>query len=240
MRVFMRACFPSWYVRVTPVSHWTRYFANDPVTAASRQGAPLRRSGRLYSFIHKSIPEYFVAVAMWADVLRVADACAAVAASGGVSGPAASSGSSGVEAEDGVTDGDAAVPAAAAATVAVAPLATCLADECALNVVPLTNQPPVLSFLADMLRGLPVESITPDVTSMTLNKAVDALHAIVRASVTRAAIGVAAANSASVLAQAGVSLAEVDWERACLKGAVLSDAVLYRANLRFCDLRDSR
>jgi hypothetical protein len=57
-------------------SPWSRFFATDPVTRTSLNGAPLRRSGRALSFIHKSIPEYFAACAMFDDVLRIAVAVA--------------------------------------------------------------------------------------------------------------------------------------------------------------------
>jgi hypothetical protein len=53
-------------------SPWARFFSDDAVTQASLQGTRLRRHGRLYSFTHKSIPEYFAARAMWQDVKAVA------------------------------------------------------------------------------------------------------------------------------------------------------------------------
>ena len=53
---------------------WARFFADDPVTRTSLHGCRLRCSGRMYSFVHKSVPEYFAACAMWADVLALAHA----------------------------------------------------------------------------------------------------------------------------------------------------------------------
>ena len=52
-------------------SDWARFFVDDSVTRASRDGCRLRRVGRAYTFVHKSVPEFLTGCAMWSDVLAV-------------------------------------------------------------------------------------------------------------------------------------------------------------------------
>ena len=210
---------------------WSRFFSDDPVTLASREGSPLRRNGRMYSFAHKSIPEYLAACAMWADVVAIA------ADLRGTSAPAAR------ELHQAVAK---ALPLASAAAGPLAESAS------ALNAVSLSAQPAVLAFMVEMLHELPkaglegvVLGTAPTVASsrgsvVTHLDAVAALHAVVWASRDRSDVAVASANCGSVLTQAGVSLHGVQWDGVCLRGALLSGAVLTTASLRGADLRNCR
>jgi WD40 repeat protein len=114
-----------------------------------------------------------------------------------------------------------------------------------LTRVHVRDQPAVLAFLVDMLQGLhiatsmdpPHAGATSDAN--TLQAVVQGLHAVVRASSTVSDTGlcIAAANCASLLAQAGVSLRGARWYGVSLRRAVLSDAVMCSASLRGADLR---
>ena len=209
-------------------SVWARFFADDPVTRASLQGSRLRRSGRLYSFVHKSIPEYFAACAMWADVIAVSTVIKSLKLA--TSAPVALS----AEVVDAVGS--------------VLTSSSGADSECvnALNRIQLLSQPAVLSFMVDMLVRMPLVTSSGvggqdgALTALTYGSAVAGLHAIVRSSVAIKGISTASANCGSVLAQSGVSLSGAQWSGVCLKGAVLSDAVLSSASLRGADLRNSR
>ena len=216
-------------------SVWARFFADDPVTRASLQGSRLRRSGRLYSFVHKSIPEYFAACAMWADVITV---------------------STMIKALKSATLASVALPAEvldAVGSVLESSAGSANDSECvnALNRIQLSAQPAVLAFMVDMLVRLPLESGSSNIgfggmsgqdgaITVTYVDAVAGLHAIVRSSAARKGIGTASANCGSVLAQSGATLSGAQWDGVCLKGAVLSDAVLSSASLCGADLRSSR
>ena len=208
-------------------SVWARFFADDPVTRASLQGSRLRRSGRLYSFVHKSIPEYFAACAMWADVVAVSSAVKAASMS--VSSSA---------------DVRSLAVAAVSGVLELPPGGECFS---ALNRIHVLDQPAVLAFMVDMLVRLPSERSDVDggdgkglEATVTYFDAVAGLHAVVWSSAVGRDIGTASANCGSVLAQCGVSLSGARWDGACLKGAVLSDAVLSSASLRGADLRNGR
>ena len=224
-------------------SVWARFFADDPVTRASLQGARLRRSGRLYSFVHKSIPEYFAACAMWADVVAVCTAMKTLAMptpSGATLSPVAVSGEE-LQAVSTVLE------------TSSSPGGDCTS---ALNRIHVSAQPAVLAFMVDMLMRLPLEasssgsdsdggsvvrgSLKDGETTITYHTAVAALHAVVRSSAIRKDIGTASANCGSVLARSSVSLSGAQWDGTCLKGAVLSEAVLSSASLRGADLRGCR
>ena len=224
-------------------SVWARFFNDDPVTRASLQGSRLRRSGRLYSFVHKSIPEYFVATAMWADVMAVVMAIKAVHVHiPGETVPEAVN-------EAGVSTVFGKPPIGGASRGK----SDDALDAHALSRISLSTQPAVLSFVIDMLVGLPIDMrVSSYVTTgsgvgtsavsddkdavVTYHDAVAALHAIVRLSASRQDIGTASSNCGSVLAQAGVSLHGAQWNGVRLKDAVLSDSVLNSASLRGADL----
>ena len=216
-------------------SIWSRYFSDDPVTQASLLGVRLRRSGRLYSFVHKSVPEYFAACAMWADVMAVS---AAVKLS-------APRGPQRQLTVDKAADGSS------------APLSSQHGDcILALNRIAVSNQPAVLAFMVDMLAGLPVERTddghdgalggsTPSDSeqhhdgTVTYYDAVAGLEHITRMSAVRHDVDTASSNCASVLAQAGVILYNSQWDNVCLKNAVLSDAVMLSVSLRGANLSGS-
>ena len=117
-------------------SEWARYFADDPLTAASRQGCQLRRSGRMYSFVHKNVVESLVASAMWDDLVS--------AAGGDVASLTCKAVRSGEEHHW--------REAHAAAVEAAGWLSE---SPCSLNRVSVGAQPAVLAFLEDMLFALP-------------------------------------------------------------------------------------
>ena len=104
---------------------WARFFRDDAVTQACLRGARLRQCGRVFSFMHKSIPEYFVACAVWSDVVAAVTAIASRASD-----------------FDAVDDGDSGARAVdVGGTV--------------LNRIPLSTQPAVLAFVVDMFGKLP-------------------------------------------------------------------------------------
>ena len=70
-------------------SVWARFFAADAVTQAACRGVPLRRAGRSTSFIHKSIAEYFAAMAMWMDITAASAVSTSATAGGGGDGSTA-------------------------------------------------------------------------------------------------------------------------------------------------------
>jgi hypothetical protein len=179
----------------------------------------------MYSFAHKSLPEYFAACAMWRDVEAVSLAVRRCATQ---------------EADSAVDDA----------------VASSISRESPLYCVPVDAYPAVLSFLVDMLSGLPFSvgaqiggtkevgvSGGPGVSqpaTTSFQDVVLALHAVVRTSARQPDLCVAASNCASVLAQAGVSLAGTKWQGVHIPRAILGDAVLCHAQLQGANLEGCR
>ena len=226
-------------------SEWARYFADDALTTASRQGCSLRRSGRLYSFVHKSVVEYLAASSIWDDI--TASAAAVAAAQRGGRGPATGGPATRGTARGGtglgavvVADPSRVGPGFDPAQVssAAANAAAALPVTSSMNRVPAGAHPAVLQFLEDMLLTLPravvktsadalkAGPVTADVV-VTFESVVAFLHGVVAASCQQ----VGAATPAAMLRDGAASAASAAIGAAYLWAASNAASLLAQAGV---------